>query len=52
MQHDQPIRNQNGLYAGVMIYIGEEEKQLTQVFGKEYKEYLANVHRLVPFKKP
>lgn len=40
------------LYAGVMIFIGAEEKQLTQVFGKEYKDYLARVDRLVPFKKP
>jgi len=40
------------LYAGVMIFIGTEEKQLTQVFGKEYEDYLAKVDRLVPFKKP
>jgi protein-S-isoprenylcysteine O-methyltransferase Ste14 len=40
------------LYAGVMIFIGTEENQLTQVFGKEYKAYLARVDRLVPFKKP
>jgi protein-S-isoprenylcysteine O-methyltransferase Ste14 len=38
------------LYAGVLIFIGEEEKQLTQVFGKEYEEYTARVDRLVPFK--
>jgi protein-S-isoprenylcysteine O-methyltransferase Ste14 len=40
------------LYVGVMLFIGEEEKQLTQAFGKEYEEYLASVDRLVPFKKP
>ncbi len=40
------------LYAGVMIFIGEEEKQLMKVFGKEYEDYLARVDRLVPFKKP
>jgi protein-S-isoprenylcysteine O-methyltransferase Ste14 len=40
------------LYAGVMIFIGVEEKQLTEAFGKEYKDYLARVDRLVPFKKP
>lgn len=40
------------LYAGVMIFIGVEEKQLTQVFGKQYENYLARVDRLVPFKKP
>jgi protein-S-isoprenylcysteine O-methyltransferase Ste14 len=40
------------LYTGVMIFIGEEEKQLTQAFGREYEDYLARVDRLVPFKKP
>jgi protein-S-isoprenylcysteine O-methyltransferase Ste14 len=40
------------LYAGVMIFIGVEEEQLKQVFGKEYEDYLARVDRLVPFKKP
>jgi len=40
------------LYAGVMIFIGEEEKQLTHAFGKEYEDYLARVDRMVPFKKP
>ncbi len=40
------------LYVGVMIFIGEEEKQLTQAFGKEYEEYVARVDRLVPFRKP
>lgn len=40
------------LYAGVMIFIGKEEKQLTQAFGKEYEGYMARVDRLVPFRRP
>ncbi len=40
------------LYAGVMIFIGTEEKQLTQVFGRQYEDYLARVDRLVPLKRP
>jgi protein-S-isoprenylcysteine O-methyltransferase Ste14 len=40
------------LYAGVMIFIGEEEKQLSRVFGKQYEDYLTTVDRLVPFRKP
>ncbi len=40
------------LYAGVLIFIGTEEKQLTNVFGKEYEDYVARVDRLVPFRKP
>jgi protein-S-isoprenylcysteine O-methyltransferase Ste14 len=40
------------LYVGVMIFIGTEEKQLTQAFGKGYKDYVASVDRLVPFKRP
>ena len=40
------------LYAGVMTFIGAEEKQLTKAFGKEYEDYLARVDRLIPFKKP
>lgn len=40
------------LYTGVMIFIGTEEKQLTNAFGKEYEDYVAKVDRLVPFKKP
>jgi protein-S-isoprenylcysteine O-methyltransferase Ste14 len=40
------------LYVGVMIFIGEEEKQLRMVFGKEYEDYTARVDRLVPFRKP
>src|SRR5512135_507851 len=40
------------LYVGVMIFIGKEEQQLTQAFGKLYEDYMAKVDRLVPFKKP
>lgn len=40
------------LYLGVMLFIGVEEKQLTKTFGKEYKEYMARVDRLIPFKRP
>jgi len=40
------------LYVGVMLFIGTEEKQLTTAFGTQYKEYLAKVDRLIPFKKP
>jgi protein-S-isoprenylcysteine O-methyltransferase Ste14 len=40
------------LYAGVMIFIGKEERQLTQAFGSEYEAYTARVDRMVPFKKP
>jgi protein-S-isoprenylcysteine O-methyltransferase Ste14 len=40
------------LYVGVMIFIGTEEKQLTQAFGKTYEDYTTRVDRLVPFKKP
>jgi protein-S-isoprenylcysteine O-methyltransferase Ste14 len=40
------------LYVGVIIFIGVEKKQLTHAFGQQYKEYLASVDRLVPFKKP
>ncbi len=40
------------LYAGVMMFIGKEEQQLTRAFGKEYEDYVARVDRLVPFKKP
>lgn len=37
---------------GVQIFIRAEERQLGQVFGREYADYLARVDRLVPFKKP
>jgi protein-S-isoprenylcysteine O-methyltransferase Ste14 len=40
------------LYAGVMIFIGKEEKQLTKAFGKEYENYMTRVDRMVPFKNP
>jgi protein-S-isoprenylcysteine O-methyltransferase Ste14 len=40
------------LYMGVMIFIGVEEKQLTEAFGKAYEDYMARVDRLIPFKKP
>ena len=40
------------LYTGVMIFIGIEEKQLTKAFGKEYKDYMTRVDRLVPFRNP
>jgi protein-S-isoprenylcysteine O-methyltransferase Ste14 len=40
------------LYVGVMRFIGVEEAQLTQAFGKEYVDYCARVSRLFPFKRP
>jgi protein-S-isoprenylcysteine O-methyltransferase Ste14 len=40
------------LYAGVMIFIGKEEKQLTAAFGGEYEDYMARIDRLIPYKKP
>jgi len=40
------------LYVGVMIFIGTEEQQLTDAFGKQYEDYLARVDRLVPLKRP
>ena len=40
------------LYAGVLMFIGEEEQQLTKAFGKKYEDYLIRVDRLIPFKKP
>ena len=40
------------LYVGVMIFIGQEEKQLTKAFGKQYEDYLARVDRLIPFRRP
>jgi protein-S-isoprenylcysteine O-methyltransferase Ste14 len=38
------------LYLGVMIFIGVEEKQLTEVFGEEYRAYVARVDRMIPWK--
>jgi protein-S-isoprenylcysteine O-methyltransferase Ste14 len=40
------------LYIGVMIFIGEEERQLTMAFGKEYEDYMTRVDRLIPWRKP
>lgn len=40
------------LYAGVMVFIGVEEKQLRNAFGKEYEQYLARVDRMIPLRKP
>ncbi|HOG45831.1 MAG TPA: methyltransferase [Anaerolineae bacterium] len=40
------------LYAGVMIFIGTEEQQLTRCFGRAYEDYMAQVDRLVPFRRP
>lgn len=40
------------LYTGVKLFIGVEEKQLTQAFGSVYEAYLKNVDRMVPIKKP
>jgi protein-S-isoprenylcysteine O-methyltransferase Ste14 len=35
-----------------MLFIGPEEQQVRQAFGKLYEDYLARVDRLVPFKRP
>jgi len=40
------------LYVGVMLFIGKEEKQLAEAFGKAYEDYRARVDRLIPLKKP
>jgi protein-S-isoprenylcysteine O-methyltransferase Ste14 len=40
------------LYAGVIIFIRKEEKNLLAAFGGEYEEYLEKVNRMIPFKKP
>ena len=40
------------LFAGVMIFIGKEERQLTDTFGSEYICYMTSVDRLVPFRHP
>jgi protein-S-isoprenylcysteine O-methyltransferase Ste14 len=40
------------LYAGVMIFIGTEEQQLTRAFGKAYEDYKARVDRMIPLKRP
>ncbi|MDF2841210.1 MAG: putative protein-S isoprenylcysteine O-methyltransferase [Clostridia bacterium] len=40
------------LCIGVLFFIGKEEKQLTEAFGKKYTDYMARVDRLIPYKKP
>ncbi len=40
------------LYAGVMLFIRKEERQLLQVFGEDYEHYMARVHRLIPYRRP
>ncbi len=40
------------LYVGVRLFIGKEERQLTEVFGQAYQDYLTKVDRLIPFKRP
>jgi len=40
------------LYVGVMIFIGVEEELLTRAFGQAYRDYVARVDRLIPFKRP
>jgi len=40
------------MYVGVVLFVGKEEKQLTQAFGKEYEDYIARVDRLVPLRRP
>jgi protein-S-isoprenylcysteine O-methyltransferase Ste14 len=40
------------LYAGVMIFIGKEERQLSAAFGKEYEVYSAKIDRMIPWKRP
>ena len=37
------------LFAGVMIFIRKEEKELTSTFGKAYEDYRAKVRRIFPF---
>jgi len=40
------------LYVGVTIFIGVEERQLTEAFGKQYSDYMARVDRMIPFRQP
>lgn len=40
------------LYIGVRIFIGVEERKLSEAFGKQYTDYLKSVDRMIPFKKP
>jgi protein-S-isoprenylcysteine O-methyltransferase Ste14 len=40
------------LYAGVVIFIRAEERQLARAFGAGYEEYRRRVDRLIPWTKP
>jgi len=40
------------LCLGVGIFIRKEERDLLRVFGDEYRNYTARVHRIIPFVKP
>ena len=40
------------LCLGVAIFIRKEERDLLRVFGDEYRQYTARVHRILPFVKP
>jgi len=40
------------LIAGVVIFIGAEERKLVAVFGRQYEDYLQKVHRIIPLVKP
>jgi len=40
------------LYLNVTIFIGKEEAQLHQAFGRDYELYLITVPRLIPFMRP
>jgi len=39
------------LFVGVQVFIGKEEHQLNEAFGKQYEDYLEKVNRLIPFAK-
>jgi protein-S-isoprenylcysteine O-methyltransferase Ste14 len=40
------------LYAGVILFIGVEERRMRAGFGEAYAAYTARVHRLIPFRRP
>jgi protein-S-isoprenylcysteine O-methyltransferase Ste14 len=40
------------LLAGVSLFIGKEEKQLSEVFGNDYDAYKSRFNRILPFVKP
>jgi protein-S-isoprenylcysteine O-methyltransferase Ste14 len=40
------------LLVSVLVFIGQEEHELTRVFGEEYANYKSRVDRVVPFVKP